>query len=257
MKINKMGINHTHNQSFGIERPTGSGDYLFLLIKTPAIFHINGKQILAEKHSVIIYNKGTPQLYGANGSTYTDDYIHFTADSDWELRNISFDTLLTLPSVRQISKILKDIYLEFISNNANREDSIDLLLKLLFTKINELLKYQPQGKMSYSYYDTLVHLRSLIYSHPEEKWTIARLSNQANLSSSYFQRLYKITFGVSCKADVITSKIEFSKTYLNATSSSVREIAGLCGYENEEHFMRQFKQNVGVTPSEYRRKIRD
>ncbi|MDE6788835.1 MAG: AraC family transcriptional regulator, partial [Ruminococcus sp.] len=28
----------------------------------------------------------------------------------------------------------------------------------------------------------------------------------------------------------------------------------MCGYDNEEHFMRQFKKIVGVTPTGYRRK---
>jgi AraC family transcriptional regulator of arabinose operon len=96
----------------------------------------------------------------------------------------------------------------------------------------------------------------MIYRHPEEKWTIERLSNQVNLSPSHFQRLYKKTFQTSCIADVITCKLQFAKTSLTATSDTIRDIAIQCGYENEEHFMRQFKQAVGMTPTEYRLKMR-
>lgn len=43
------------------------------------------------------------------------------------------------------------------------------------------------------------------------------------------------------------------------SDSQVGEISNLCGYENEVHFMRQFKKLTTLTPSEYRRlnNIRD
>ena len=256
MRINKMGLNYTHNQNFEIKRPKGSGDYLLLFMKAPAIFELKGKLITAEKNSVILFRKGTPQIYRAGEHNYANDFIHFDVDSDREPRNIPFDTLFVIPSMKQTGKILKDIYLEFISNNANREESIDLLLQLLFTKINELLQYKPQRSTAYSYYDTLLQLRSLIYRHPEEKWTIERLSLEANLSSSYFQRLYRTTFDVSCMNDVILSKIEYAKNHLSETNCTIHEIAIRCGYANVEHFMRQFKKWVGVTPGKYRIQIR-
>jgi AraC family transcriptional regulator of arabinose operon len=255
MIINTIGFNYTHSNQFAINRPNGSGDYLFLYLKTSAIFVLEGKEVIAEKNSVIILNKGTPQIYSANKGSYTNDFIHFDADGDRDIRNLPLDTLMVLPSTKQISKVLKDIYLEYISNNANRNESMDLQLKLLFIKINELVAYKPQDTKIYGYYDTLLNLRSVIYRHPEEKWTVARLSHQVSLSPSHFQRLYKHTFGTTCIADVISCKIQYAKTSLISTSDTIREIAIQCGYENEEHFMRQFKQEVGMTPTEYRLKM--
>jgi len=256
MKINRIGLNYTHSQNFAINRPSGSGDYLFLLFKTPVVIQLHGVDHTVEKNSAIIYNKSTPQIYRADNCSYSNDFIHFEAENELELRNLPFDTPLALPSVKQVGKILKDIYLEFISNNANQEESMDLLMRLLFVKINELAAYKPQNTSLYGYYDALLNLRSLIYRHPDEKWTVAKLANQVNLSPSHFQRLYKNTFGVTCIADVITCKMEYAKASLSATGGTIREIASLCGYENEEHFMRQFKQEIGVTPTEYRKHIR-
>ncbi|HWT75982.1 MAG TPA: AraC family transcriptional regulator [Mobilitalea sp.] len=257
MKINRIGLNYTHSQNFAINRPTGSGDYLLLLVKSPAKLMIHGNEVIAEKNSIIVFNKGTPQLYSAYNGTYTNDFIHFDAEGERELRNFPFDTLLPLPSIKQVNRILRDIYLEFISNNANREESMDLLMRLLFVKINEVVAYKPTNTVLYDYYDALLNLRSMIYRHPEEKWTITSLAQQVNLSTSHFQRLYKNTFGVSCIADVIACKMEYAKASLSATGGTVREIAALCGYENEEHFMRQFKREVGITPTQYRKKLRD
>lgn len=253
MKVNKIGINYTHSDRFALDRPKGSGDYLFLIFKTPAKIFINGKELLAAKNSVLLYNCGTPQHYSANGGSYSNDFLHFSPENERDLISIPMDTVIQLPSTKQISKILKEIYLEFISTNSNRQESMDLLLKLLFIKIIELAAYQHQDSVLYGYYDTLLNLRSLIFRHPYEKWTIERLSSQVNLSPSHFQRLYKQTFGISCINDVIACKIEYAKTSLAASGSSVREISVLCGYENEEHFMRQFKSLVGMTPTQYRK----
>jgi AraC family transcriptional regulator of arabinose operon len=256
MKINSIGLNYTHNQRFMISRPNGSGDYLLLLVKTPARFIFQGKVITADKNTIIIYDKGSSQYYSAVDSNYTNDFIHFDAEGERELRSLPLNTLLSIPSIKQVSRLIKDIYLEYISNHKNREASMDLLLKLLLIKINELISYKAEDNILLNYYDTLLNLRSMIHRHPEEKWSIIRLSKQANLSPSHFQRLYKQTFGISCITDAIACKIEYAKTSLASTDSTVREISTRCGYENEEHFMRQFKREVGMTPSQYRSKMR-
>ncbi len=255
MIINAIGLNYTHSNQFAINRPEGSGDYLLLYLKTSAVFQLNGKEVIADKNSVIIYNKGTSQIYAANQGSYANDFIHFDADGEHDVRNLPFDTLLQLPSTKQVSKIMKDLYLEYISNNGNRFESMDLLLQLLFVKLKELVAHKTEDKI-YGYYDALLNLRSMIYRHPEEKWTIDRLAHQINLSPSHLQRLYKQTFGTTCIADVISCKLQYAKTSLAATGDTIREIAAQCGYDNEEHFMRQFKQAAGMTPTQYRLKFK-
>jgi AraC family transcriptional regulator of arabinose operon len=52
--------------------------------------------------------------------------------------------------------------------------------------------------------------------------------------------------------DVINSRIEHAKYLLTTTDISVKQIAQLCGYNNENHFMRQFKEITGITPTKFR-----
>ena len=40
---------------------------------------------------------------------------------------------------------------------------------------------------------------------------------------------------------------------LRHTDFKVQEIALHCGYNNENHFMRQFKEKIGVTALQYRK----
>ncbi len=57
MQINNIGYNHFHDADFRIERPNASGDYLLLLLKTPAIFTMKRKDIITEQNSFILYKK--------------------------------------------------------------------------------------------------------------------------------------------------------------------------------------------------------
>lgn len=48
---------------------------------------------------------------------------------------------------------------------------------------------------------------------------------------------------------------EKAVTLLTTTNLRIGEIAEQCGYRHTTHFMRQFKAQMGVTPSEYRSKV--
>lgn len=56
--------------------------------------------------------------------------------------------------------------------------------------------------------------------------------------------------------DVINSRIRMAKEYLIQNAQSIAEVASRCGYQNVEHFCRQFKQLTGHTPRNYQKYAR-
>ena len=68
------------------------------------------------------------------------------------------------------------------------------------------------------------------------------------------QNLYKQFFTCSCQQDIISARLELAKYYLTGSDMSIRSLSDFCGYDNELHFLRQFKKFVGMTPTEYRQK---
>jgi len=258
MDINNIGYNHCHDADFIINRPTGSGDYLMLLLRTSAIFTINGEDLIAEPNSFILYRKGTPQYYKANGAQFSNDWFHFDIPEEelnsLEMLDIPFDRIIPIGDLNELSLIVRNMCYENYSSNAHKKDSIDLYMKLFFIKLSEKIHSVEQGK-SGSHYDKLSILRSQIYNMPYYDWNVEGLSHQLTMSPSYFQHLYKDIFGISVMNDVIQSRIEHAKYLLSTTDISVTQIAEMCGYKCELHFMRQFKSRMQMTPSEYRKSI--
>ena len=69
------------------------------------------------------------------------------------------------------------------------------------------------------------------------------------------QRLYKEQFSSGIKDDLIASRMNRAMQLLAHTDLQVQEIAERCGYNNENHFMRQFKEKNGMTALQYRREF--
>ena len=78
------------------------------------------------------------------------------------------------------------------------------------------------------------------------------LAKRAMVSTSYFQHIYKETFGISPINDVIQARIAMAENLLLFSNKKESEIAALCGYNNVEHFVRQFCKHRYISPSRFR-----
>ena len=256
MKITYIGHNHTHDMDFEIQRPHGSGDYLALLLKSHGLFLLNNQPVVLPPNTFFLYQQGTPQYYKAYMEPFSNDWFHFTLEDDetdfFESLQIPFETPISLHHSPFFSLLIKHMTCEYYTKPYFYNQSLDHYLSLFFIKISEAYQtyYEPLTSL---HINQLVLLRSKIYSRPYEKWTVEGLAHEINLSPYYFQKLYKKQFNISCLKDIINARIEYAKHYLTLIDIPIKSIAENCGYENDVHFMRQFKSVTTYTPSEYRK----
>lgn len=261
MQIGSIGYNYSHGEDFVMDRPNGPGAWLFLLIKTPALFELNGKKLRVKQDSFIIFTPDMPCRYRAAEGTYTDDWAYFSADeSDIEAfarLDIPVNEIVHLGSVEELSQIMHIMAYEFYSANPYREEITERYAEILLLKLSRTIRSGTGG--SYASFaeknHRLTQIRALIYTAPDAVPDIDEMAARAGMSRSGFQHLYKKMFGVSIMTDVIKGRIDRAKRLLSSTNLTVREIAERCGYDSEFNFMRQFKAKTGQTPSEYRRQL--
>ncbi len=255
MQMTYIGHNHVHDMDFKIERPDGCGDYLALLIKSPALFHINGQDVYTSPNIFFLYQKGTPQYYEAYKQSFSNDWFNFTLDAGDEdflkKLHIPFEKPIPINNMQYFSLLIKNMTYEYYAGQNYGREALDHYMRLFLLKIAQVIPSLNKG-IEKIHHDKFSLLRSKIYSAPYEKWCIEGLAHEATLSPYYFQRLYKKNFGVTCLKDIINARIEYAKYYLSQTNLSIKYIAETCGYENDVHFMRQFKSSTGLTPSEFR-----
>ena len=251
MTIHNLGYHFQHENGFTINRPNGSGDWVLLIIPTAAFFVLNGETVHSEPNCIMLYRKGTPQLYGSDNTVFVNHWIHFDlTDEEFDQlieMNIPFDIPFPCGDTTVFAQIIKSMYMEKYSINRYKDESLLLYFKLLWIKINERLQSTSPAR-SFPYYDKISRIRSMIYRNPTEERSIFSLSKEIMLSESYFQHLYKQIFGVSVMQDVISARIEHGKYLLANTDDSIADIAAHCGYRSDVHFMRQFNRSSALPP---------
>lgn len=255
MEIIRIGHHHDHDEQFEINRAHGSGDYLLLLVFTPAQLLLNNTHVIMTQPYFILYNINTPQIYGAYHGIYTDDWIHLTLTSRDLLYlnelNIPMDTPVILHDMEELSGLVKALTYEFYATRNLSKDNQKLYLRLLFNRIGEHF-YQNNTS---PYYPTLNKLRATMYNEPYKKYNIDEMANEVGLSRSAFQHIYKNIFGLGANADLICARTDYAMELLESTQYPVTRIAEMCGYHSDIHFMRQFKEQTKMTPSQYRKSV--
>ncbi|WP_421899267.1 helix-turn-helix domain-containing protein [Maridesulfovibrio sp.] len=78
------------------------------------------------------------------------------------------------------------------------------------------------------------------------------LAAQAGISTYHFSRLFKQSIGKSPHQFVIAYRVEQAKKLLSDKDRPMIDIALSCGFSDQAHFSRMFKQVEGVTPKVWR-----
>jgi AraC family transcriptional activator of pobA len=85
--------------------------------------------------------------------------------------------------------------------------------------------------------------------------SISYCASELNLSTNYFGDLIKKETGKTAGEYINLKLIDIAKEKIFDDKKSVSEIAYELGFKYPQHFTRMFKQQVGVTPSEYRKSM--
>ena len=260
IQIGSIGYNHVHEKDFRYNALYGPGAFLFILVKSPATFVLNRKRYQVRKNSYVMIQRSTPAQYWAAKDNYVDDWFYFEMSEEDErlLKNLrlEFDTPVYLGSALDtLSSLIHQISYEHFSADLYHEqikqhytDSFFLLLARIVQS-----KSHSSAQVLATKNDKITYLRTRFYEEPELFSSVDEMADFAGLSRSGLQHLYKKTFGVTLIEDAISGRLEKAKSLLARSSLTIAEIAAKCGYKTEFHFMRQFKQKTGLTPSEFRK----
>ena len=151
MKIINVGYNHCDDSDFYIDRPEGSGDNLLILLKTDAVFNIDGKDIKIPENSFFMYKKGRPQRYRCvYQSVFANDWVHFEFEGDEEKEffnlGLDYETPVLVEDMNFLSFCIKMMASENYSDNMNRHQSICHYIFLIFCKVGEYAVKKPESR---------------------------------------------------------------------------------------------------------------
>jgi len=95
-----------------------------------------------------------------------------------------------------------------------------------------------------------------IDSHIAGPVLLAGLCALVQLSEAHFSRAFRRTFGKSPHAFVIRRRVELAAQYMLQTEAPLSDIALECGFTDQPHLCKRFRQITGHTPAAWRRAYR-
>jgi AraC-like DNA-binding protein len=82
---------------------------------------------------------------------------------------------------------------------------------------------------------------------------VADLCALVQRSKAHFSRSFKRTFGESPHSFVVRRRVELAARYMLTTDASLSDIASRCGFADQAHLCKHFRQAVDQTPAAWRR----
>jgi AraC-like DNA-binding protein len=96
-------------------------------------------------------------------------------------------------------------------------------------------------------------IRSFIEARLDEPLLVEDLAKLVTLSTSYFCRAFRASFGLPPHTYIIGRRIERARTLMLTSSESLSQIALACGFVDQTHLCKCFRQATGTSPGAWRR----
>lgn len=258
MKINQIRLNCRRN---AVVSGDISSDSMICFFRSPIKYRIGAEEYHTQKSSAVMMSgEGSMRFMPYETDTVHYDYVSLRLNSAErkyiDSMGLGFDTPVEIPDDFTISSTLKMMKSHSMHRNRYFGEFMELAVRIILICISEAMS--PAEKSESDKIPKLAELkalRELIYDQPMNEWSTDEICEDMGISRTYFHRLYFAAFGVTCRQDVIESRLVYAAELLKNTDLSVSAVAEQCGYESDSYFMKQFKQHKGCTPSEYRRSI--
>lgn len=255
-KLNFCEYNRSNQDYDTIFRPSGSGDYLFLMLKSPMKVYLEERLVITRENACILYTPGTPQHYQAVRRFY-NSYLHFSSDKNpAECFHLPENTVFYTNNTDQINSCISRLQMEYFSPLSYQEEAVHSLITLLFLTIARgLTEASAQKENAGNLYPLFQNLRLKMLTECGEDWNMERLCKCMNMEKSQFYAYYRSFFSSTPKNDLLRARLEKAKNLLSNEALQVKEVAQLCGFHNQAHFSRYFKTYCGCAPGEYAKRI--
>lgn len=260
IRVNAVGVDYRHPESFEIRRDQGGGDWLLLHFLVPVQARTTQGIHAAPRGSCLLYPPGQPQWYRGDGIGLANDWLHFSGvgrrgngDVRRLLRRLRLPVGVPFQPAHagDVPVLLSEIRREYVRRDTHWQEVCDTIVRRLFLLLSR--SAQPHTPAMTPHQRTLheacQQVRLRVQAAPQERWTLERMARLAHLSRSRFATVFTRFFGVSPMEYVIQARIDHARWYLANTDLPVKRIAALSGFSSIHYFSRAFRKRVGCPPS--------
>jgi AraC family transcriptional regulator, transcriptional activator of pobA len=207
-----------------------------------------------------------------SGASAAGELIHFNRDfycieiHDHEVAcdGILYNNVFEIPFIElsesqsaEIQNTLREIKAEMAQQDANTEEMLRILLKLIILKSTRIWKRQHQLAETDQQADVqfLRKFSQLVEKHFKTHHAVSDYADMLFVSAKTLSKKISLVSNDSPN-DIIKDRIILeSKRLLAHTALTVKEIAHRLNYEDDAYFVRFFTKHTGLSPTSFRKQF--
>lgn len=257
-----LQINTTDRQQFdgisaGSRRLHGRIDYqLMYILKGTCFVMTNNHEQRAEAGTLILYPPLTPQIYRFDATIPSAQYyVHFSGTACEELlAGLTAQDSLFLRGApdKEIEQLFSALVREYHLKRPFGEQTCNGILVSLLAAAARRQRADFSDHRLEKQTHLIYEICAEMHKNYRKNLSVDSYAAMAHFSTDWFTHLFKKTVGVSPQRYLQNIRLQKSRTLLQETDLSVKEIAEMVGFCDDNYFSRFFKKETGKTPRVFR-----
>ena len=221
---------------------TCCNELIFHLSGESTVF-FNGKRLEITKDSIRFLPQGEIHEYIVNRKE-RGECIDIFFDTDVPVTNEAF--VLKLKQSEKIKSLFKKIFSVWVAKNDGYYFECVSIIYKIFSELQKK-NYIPESQ-----FNSIKPAIDYIERHfLDKKITTEELASCCAISYPYIKKLFVKKFGVPPIKYSIQLKINYACDLLKSELYTISQIAEICGYNDIYFFSRQFKEYMGISPTDF------
>lgn len=239
------------DEHFRIVRECSDLNALEFIISGSGTLDIEGQHLSPDSDDIFFLKVGTKHEYRADPHTPWHKYwIVFEGPLADTLINCYLPKDTYLFENCNVKKYFEEIF------EISREDiPYDAMVSKITVCLMHIFMY-IRNRVQFDNEDLSDVIRRKLDEAVESEFNLEKLCKEINYSKNYIINVFKNKYKMTPYQYFLERKIDTAKAYLVHTNMSVGDIAKKLHYSDQQYFSSCFRQTVGVSPLEYRRKTR-
>lgn len=245
---------------FQTKRPNGRSDFQILYIASGKVhFYFGEQEYVAPAGHMILYRPYEEQNYVYYNTDKTEVYwIHFTGNDVENIMNCYDIPLQEHAFYAGISIAYETLFKEIIREIQNQSPGYEEMTNLYFKQILLLTqrnRTEYQHVANHSMVQEIELAKNYFHDHYQEAISIEDYAASRNISTCWFIRSFRTLTGSTPLQYILSIRMTNARTLLEHTQYNITEVAALVGFDDPLHFSHLFKKHIGLSPTEYRKRM--
>lgn len=186
-----------------------------------------------------------------DGNKLISDFLYYLKTAT--LENIQPKFTLPHEDILFVETVFKRIISEFKGVKTGKEEVIKECVSVLLSLFARVYFEEKAESLNLEYNrNSVMHCIEYIKNHLDEDISLTEIARRSAMSKTCFCNIFSSITGTSFKQFLNSCRIEKAAELIQA-GEKISNVSILCGYNDLSTFYRNFKKQMGVSPTQYQK----